>query len=70
VKDPKFHTAIFGNDDHALTDMTPEELQEARRYIIHGEGTAPVRRPQAQPSFAAIGAGTRAANNTKQVSGS
>jgi hypothetical protein len=69
VKDPKFHTAIFGNDDHALADMKPEELQDARRYIIHGEGTAPVRRPQAQPSFAAIGAGTGSASNTKQVSG-
>jgi hypothetical protein len=36
VKDPKFHTAIFDNDDHALADMTPQELQEARRYIIRG----------------------------------
>lgn len=43
VKDPKFHAAIFGNDDSAGTDMTPEELHQARRYVIHCEGTAPVR---------------------------
>jgi hypothetical protein len=43
VKDPKFHAVIFGNDDSAVTDMTADELQRARRYIIHGDGEAPVR---------------------------
>jgi hypothetical protein len=43
VKDPKFYTAIFGNDDSAAPDLTTEELNQARRYIIQGEGTAPSR---------------------------
>jgi len=43
VKDPKFHAAIFGNDDSAVSDITPDELQHARRYIIDGEGSARVR---------------------------
>ena len=43
VKDPKFYAAIFGNDDSAAPDMTAEELHQARRYIIQGEGTAPAR---------------------------
>jgi len=49
VKDPNFYTAIFDNDDSAAPDMTTEELQQARRYIIHGEGTAPVRWWWAKP---------------------
>jgi hypothetical protein len=43
VKDPKFYAAIFENDGGAAPDMTTEELHQARRYIIQGEGTAPVR---------------------------
>jgi hypothetical protein len=43
VKDPKFHIAIFGNDDSSASDMTAQELQQARRYIIQGNGEAPVR---------------------------
>ena len=30
VKDPEFHAVIFGNDDNAVSDMTTEELQQAR----------------------------------------
>ena len=41
VKDPKFHIAIFGNDDSSASDMTAQELQQARRYIIQGNGEAP-----------------------------
>jgi hypothetical protein len=44
VKDPKFHAAIFGHDDSPVPDMRPEELQQTRPYIIHGEGTAPIRK--------------------------
>jgi len=43
VKDPEFHAVIFGNDDNAVSDMTTEELQQARGYIIHGEGAVPIR---------------------------
>ena len=43
VKDPQFYTAIFASEDAAVPDMAPEELQQARRYIIQGDGTAPVR---------------------------
>ena len=44
VKDPKFHAEIFGHDDSPVPDMRPEELQQTRRYIIHGEGTVPIRK--------------------------
>ena len=49
VKDPNFHAAIFGNDDSAVPDMTPEELEQARRYIVEGEGKAPARWWWAKP---------------------
>lgn len=58
VQDPKFHIAIFGNDDSAVTDMTPDELQEARRYIVQGEGEAPVRWWWAKPPVPALVTGT------------
>jgi hypothetical protein len=44
VKDPKFFAALFENDDSAAPDMTPDELKQARRYVIHGEGTVPRER--------------------------
>ena len=43
VKDPSFYAAIFGGADQAAPDLTVQELQQARRYIIQGEGIAPVR---------------------------
>ena len=49
VKDPNFYTAIFDNDDSAAPDIATEELQQAQRYIIHREGTAPVRWRWAKP---------------------
>jgi len=33
--------------------MTPDELRQARQYIIHGEGTAPVRWWWTKPRFPA-----------------
>jgi hypothetical protein len=44
IKDRKFFAAIFRDNDSAAPDMTAEELQEARRYVIKGEGTVPVRK--------------------------
>ena len=44
VKDPKFFAAILENDDSAMPDMTPDELKQARRYVIYGEGTVPRER--------------------------
>jgi hypothetical protein len=41
AKDPQFFAAIFGNDNSAVPDMMPDELEQARRYIIDGEGTLP-----------------------------
>ncbi|MBV9965970.1 MAG: hypothetical protein JO008_09765, partial [Alphaproteobacteria bacterium] len=43
-KDNSFHAAIFGNDDRAISDMTPDELRQVRRYIIEGRGEMPVRK--------------------------
>lgn len=51
AKDPEFHSAIFGNYDSSLSDMTDQELQQARRYIIQGEGEATVRWWRAKPPF-------------------
>jgi hypothetical protein len=51
VKDPEFHNAIFGNDDSSVSDMSGQELQQARRYIIQGEAEAPVRWWWAKPPF-------------------
>ena len=42
--DGNFYAAIFANDDDAMPDMTTNELEQARRYIIHGEGLVPVRK--------------------------
>ena len=44
VKDPEFFAAIFGSDNNAVPDMTPDELEQAREYIMRGEGTGPVRK--------------------------
>ena len=44
AKDENFYTAIFGNDDDAIPDMTADELEQARQYIIRGEGVMPVRK--------------------------
>ena len=43
-KDKDFYAAIFDGDDEAIPDMTPDELEQARHYIIHGEGSVPVRK--------------------------
>ena len=43
-KDKDFYAAIFDGDDEAIPDMTPDELEQARHYIVHGEGTVPVRK--------------------------
>ena len=42
-KDSRFHAAIFRDDDTAVPEMTAEELKQARRYIIEGRGSLPVR---------------------------
>ena len=73
VKDPEFHNAIFGNDDSSISDMTGQELQQARRYIIQGEGEAPVRWWWAKPPFpsrtriAGAGQFSLSANNDSAV---
>ena len=35
---------VCGNDDDAMPDMTADELEQARQYIIRGEGAMPVRK--------------------------
>jgi hypothetical protein len=73
VKDPEFHNAIFGKDDSSMSDMTGQELQQARRYIIQGEGEAPVRWWWAKPPFpsrtriAGAGQFSLSANNDSAV---
>ena len=73
VKDPELHNAIFGNDESSMSDMTLQELQQARRYIIQGEGEAPVRWWWAKPPFpsrtriAVAGQFSLSANNDSAV---
>jgi len=40
AKDDNFYKAIFHNNDNAVLDLAIEELDQARRYIVHGEGTS------------------------------
>lgn len=42
--DHKFYAAIFDDDDNAVDDMTSEELDQLRRYILFGNGIVPVRK--------------------------
>ena len=44
ARDENFYAAIFGNDDDAIPDMTADELEQARHYIIRGAGVMPVRK--------------------------
>jgi hypothetical protein len=44
AKDKNFYAAIFGTDDDAIPDMTADELEQARQYIVRGAGTMPVRK--------------------------
>jgi hypothetical protein len=44
AKDENFYAAIFDNDNDAIPDMTADELEQAREYIIRGEGVMPVRK--------------------------
>ena len=41
--DPEYYAAIFGNDDHAVPDLTAQELRQLRRYIIRRKGGVPTR---------------------------
>ena len=44
ARDQRFHAAIFDNDDDAVDDMTSQELEQVRRYILDGSGAVPVRK--------------------------
>jgi hypothetical protein len=43
-RDNEFYAAIFGDDDGAMPDMTLEERDQARQFILHGEGAVPARK--------------------------
>jgi tRNA A37 threonylcarbamoyladenosine modification protein TsaB len=56
TKDDQFYNAIFHEDDDAVPDLTADELAQARRYVIRGEGTIPTRKwrqqlPRTAPVF-------------------
>jgi len=44
ARDYRFYAAIFDDDDDAVDDMTSEELDQLRRYILYGSGLIPVRK--------------------------
>jgi hypothetical protein len=41
--DPEYYAAIFLNDDRAVPDLTAQELQQLRQYIIRRKGGVPIR---------------------------
>ena len=49
--DPEYYAAIFGSDDAAVPDLTAEELQQLRHYIIRRKGGVPVRSPEPKPDL-------------------
>jgi hypothetical protein len=44
ARDHRFYTAIFDDDDDAIDDVTSEELDQLRRYVLYGSGVTPVRK--------------------------
>jgi hypothetical protein len=44
ARDQRFYAAIFDDDDDAVDDITSQELEQVRRYILDGSGGVPVRK--------------------------
>jgi hypothetical protein len=44
ARDQRFRAAMFEDDDAGVEDMTTEELEQLRRYILDGTGVVPVRK--------------------------
>src|SRR5207248_11693728 len=43
-RDHRFYAAIFDDDDDAIDDITSEELDQLRQYIVFGNGVMPIRK--------------------------
>jgi len=44
ARDHRFYAAIFDDDDDAIDDITSEELDQLRQYIVFGNGVMPIRK--------------------------
>jgi hypothetical protein len=44
ARDHRFYAAIFDDDDDAIDDITSEELDQLRQYIVFGNGAMPIRK--------------------------
>jgi hypothetical protein len=44
ARDHRFYAAVFNDDDDAIDDVTSEELDQLRRYVLYGSGVMPVRK--------------------------
>ena len=44
ARDHRFYAAIFDYDDDAIDDITSEELDQLRQYIVFGNGVIPIRK--------------------------
>jgi len=44
ARDHRFYAAIFDYDDDAIDDITSEELDQLRQYIVFGNGVMPIRK--------------------------
>jgi hypothetical protein len=44
ARDQRFRAAIFDDDDDAVEDMTSEELDQLRQYVLYAHGVMPVRK--------------------------
>ena len=58
ARDHRFYAAIFDDDNNAVDDMTSEELDQLRRYILYGNGVTPVRKWRRAKPEIAVRAGT------------
>jgi hypothetical protein len=44
ARDHRFYAAVFNDHDDAIDDVTSEELDQLRRYVLYGSGVMPVRK--------------------------
>jgi hypothetical protein len=44
ARDHRFYAAIFDDDDDAIDDITSEELDQLRQYIVFGNRAMPIRK--------------------------
>jgi len=73
ARDHRFYAAVFNDDGDAIDDVTSEELDQLRRYVLYGSGVMPVRKwRRAKPKidtavFAGVSSAAQASYLTRAV---